>query len=200
MNPEDDLIRQARTLPRSVPPERDLWPEIAACLEETGSAPSPAGTPVPLRADRPPSSTARRWQPLAWAATLVLAVSVGFWLGRSPDPSAADLAGRGMTAAPTATPVVAVRQSPRADLQQTRAALARDIERRLDGLNPPTRAVVLDNLAVINQALDEIDAALAATTDSDLDARLLMAMYADQLVLMNTMNNTLYPSTAEIAL
>ena len=200
MNPEDDLIRQARTLPRSVPPERDLWPDIAARLEETGSAPSPAGTAVPVQAGRHPSPTARRWQPLAWAATLVLAVSAGFWLGRSPDPSAADLAGQAVTAAPAATPVVAVGPSPRADLQQTRAALARDIDQRLDGLNPPTRAVVLDNLAVINQALDEIDAALAATADSGLDARLLMAMYADQLVLMNTMNNALYPSTAEIAL
>jgi len=200
MNPEDALIRQALRLPRSVPPERDLWPEIAARLEEAGAAPSPAGAFEPLRTDGDPSSTARRWQPLAWAATVVLAVSVGFWLGRSLDQSAADLTGQGTTAAPTATPAVVVGLTPRADLQRTRVALTRDIERRLDGLNPSTRAVVLDNLAVINQALDDIDAALAATGDSDLNARLLMAMYADQLVLMNTMNNALYPSTAEIAL
>jgi len=199
MNPEDDLINELRTLPRSVPPERDLWPEIAARLEETGSAPSPAGISIPIRAGKHAFRTVWNWQPLAWAATLVLAVSVGFWLGRSPVPSADGVAEQ-RTGAPSATPMHAVALTARADLQQTRAALAKDIERRVDGLNPSTRAVVLDNLAVINQALDDIDAALAATADSGLDARLLMAMYADQLVLMNTMNNALYPSTAEIAL
>ncbi len=195
MNPQDDVTLQARALPRSVPPPRDLWPEIEARLDEYDSKSAPRGS---ISGQRP-----RRWQPLALAAGLLLAVSVGFWLGRVPDSSmpAATTAGTPNAAPDTSGPAMqSVGLLTGGELRQTRMALARDIEQRLEALTPTTREVVLDNLAVINQALDDIDAALDASPDSDLDARLLMAMYADQLVLLNSMNNALYPATAEIAL
>lgn len=179
MTPEDDLLDKARALPRAVPPARDLWPGIAARLEDTGSAPSAdAAIAATLAPSRP---SLRRWQTPALAAGLLLAATLAIWLGRDST-----------TTVHTSAGVHSIGHLQMAGLHQNRLALAGSIERHLTELSPATRVVVLENLATINGALDEIDAALAAAPASGLDARLLMAVYADQLVLLNAMNNTMY--------
>jgi hypothetical protein len=85
-------------------------------------------------------------------------------------------------------------------LQQTRRALAASVRGRLETLPPATRKVVVANLAAINKAMDEIDAALKTAPDSGLDGQLLLSIYVDQLTLLNTMNNTLPRTSTEITL
>lgn len=189
MNEQDPVTRQARALPRSLAPARDLWPDIAARLDDA--------EPVTETSTSAAPPSARRWLPLA--AGLLLALSLAFfWLESTTlSPAPAPVA---IEAGPAAAPLPAAALLPAAELRQSRLAVAGNLQRRIAGLKPSTRQVVLDNLAIIDRALDDIDAALEASPGADQDARLLLAMYADQLVLLNTMNNALYPSTPEIAL
>jgi hypothetical protein len=183
MSVEEDPTLLARGLPRQIEPERDLWPQIEARLRE----PAPEARP-------------RRWFPAALAASLALAAGVGFWFGNldgpNPDPAIAALpsntsAGQRERSMPASLPL---------DVQLTRAELVTRLERQISGLPPEFQTVVIRNLAVINDALDEIDAALADTPDNGADQRLLMAMYADQLALLTSMNTMLYRPRQEIAL
>lgn len=194
MNPVDDMTLKARALPRAVEPDRDLWPEIAARL----NAPEDE-LPAKRAAARGPAWSGAA----ALAASLIVAATVGFWLARGLDAPSSDHASADPVPAAEPDPGSPIRTASLAmddEVRRTRFALAEDIERRLTTLTPATRTVVLDNLRVINKALNEIDAALAASPRSDLDARLLMAMYADQVMLLNAMNNALQTSSAEIAL
>lgn len=187
MTGEDDpLIGQARTLPKDIAPERDLWPGIAARLDER--APNDA---------RSAEIQPHRWRrPLALAASLLLATILGFWTGNGADEGRP--ASTVQAVAP-AGPRAAVLTSADA-LQQTRRELAASVRARLETLPPDTREVVATNLAAINKAMDEIDAALKTAPDSGLDGRLLLSMYVDQLTLLNTMNNTLPRTSPETTL
>jgi hypothetical protein len=190
MTGEDDpLIRQARALPKDIAPEHDLWPGIAGRLDQRAHPPAsdaPSGRPL-----------AHRWQRLlALAASLLLATILGFWIGNGADE---DRPAATIQAAAPAGPRAAVLTSADA-LQQTRRALAASVRGRLETLPPATRKVVVANLAAINKAMDEIDAALTTAPDSGLDGQLLLSMYVDQLTLLNTMNNTLPRTSTEITL
>ncbi|HEY5647624.1 MAG TPA: hypothetical protein VIS76_16865 [Pseudomonadales bacterium] len=197
MNQNDPITERARALPRSVAPERDLWPEIAAHLDQNRTA---------AEDESPPAAGRSLWRPLALAAGLLLATILGFWLGRSPDGGAPDAQRLAATeVAAGAGTVVAVRTAPAGveasrGLHETRLALLQEIEQRVAALPPSSREVVIDNVRTINRALDEISSALAGSAGADANLQLLMNMYADQLVLLNSVNNTLYPNTPEILL
>lgn len=197
MNQNDPITERARALPHSVAPERDLWPEIAAHLDQNRAA---AGD------DSPPSARRALWRPLALAASLLLATILGFWLGRAPDgewPDPRRLAGTEV--APAAGTAAAARTAPvglttSGELHETRLALLQEIEQRVAALPPSARQVVIDNVRTINRSLDEITSALAGSAGAGQNMQFLMNMYADQLVLLNSVNNTLYPNTSEILL
>lgn len=174
---------QARSLPRSLEPERDLWPEIEARLGDVAERESPA----PLK-----------WRPaLAVAAGLTLAATVGFWLGDAVDDPSVPNPVATLPAAAEYLPVTRVIGS---DLQQTRRALVNRIYEQLELLPPESQSVITENLTVINQALDDIDAALEHAPESGLNRRLLMSMYADQLTMLNDMSGLIRHSNREIAL
>ena len=86
------------------------------------------------------------------------------------------------------------------ELHETRLALLQEIEQRVAALPPSARQVVIDNVKTINRSLDEITSALAGSAGAGQNMQFLMNMYADQLVLLNSVNNTLYPNTSEILL
>jgi hypothetical protein len=190
MNPADpakeDPTMLARSLPRALAPERDLWPEIEARLDATES-----DSTAPLK-------WTLKWRPaLATAAGLVLAATVGFWLGDAADDSTLP---NPVATEPPATEYVPVTHLIGSDLQQTRMALANRIYEQLELLPPESQSVITENLTVINQALDQIDAALEHAPESGLNRRLLMSMYADQLTLLNDMGGLMRHSNREIAL
>lgn len=71
---DDELVRSVGELPRSIPPRRDLWPDIEARLPGRGTAAvAPEG-----------ASTA----PLGYAlaASVVIAFAAGVLLGRQMEP------------------------------------------------------------------------------------------------------------------
>jgi anti-sigma factor RsiW len=139
-----------------LPPGRELWPEIAARVEGSPAGPVRRATVRPIHGGR-----ARFRLPALIAASLVLATVSGgaLWraLSRNPGPDAPASAARPATGA--------VR--PAADVGefgQASAAIA-ELERVLmesrSRLDSETLRVIDENLAIIDQAIDEVRRALA---------------------------------------
>ena len=139
------------------PPDRDLWPGIAARI----GAASPTAGVVPLG-----GRSRRRWSfslpQLAAASIALMAVSGGAaWLlhpAGVPDATA-------RRAAPAPVPVVTVASGPRAATRGYDAAVA-DLERVLDAgrgrLDTTTVRVIERNLATIDSAIAQARRAVAA--------------------------------------
>lgn len=174
----DPVLRALHRLPRDIEPRRDLWPRIAAGIEQ------PA---VPARAPT-------RWV-YAIAAALGCMALGGLLtyaaLERRPDalPSEPALAG-------TNAPVRLVGASfgeytalgP--EYERARAALAIGLSERLDRLPPAERLKVERNLAEIRRALREINTALALQPNSTLLQELLLSTYQHELAILANVNQT----------
>lgn len=177
---EQDLLDQASRLPRDIAPERDLWPGIEAAM---------AGEP-----DTRASGWSTRWPAAATlAASLLLALLIGYGTGRGlPDtPGVAEISPR---------EIQTVNLVETTGLLAARRAMAAEIETGLERLPPDAQSVVIENLATIGAALDEIDAVLAEAPSSGLDRQVLMAMYVDQLALLGSVRQLVIQSNQETLL
>jgi hypothetical protein len=151
-------IRSAAALLPPPAPSRDLWAGIAPRLE------APV---VPL-----PSAPVTRptpWRRLVVAAVVLVTVSAGttWTLMRRPSPTSAAV--RAEASAVVATPAVAALGTPTAlDSLYGReiALLHAAAQGTLGQLDTATAAVVRRNLAIIDQAIRESRAALAADPQS----------------------------------
>ncbi len=168
---KDPLLAQASGLPQEIAPARDLWPGIETRL----AAPSRA---MPRRI---------RW-PLALAAGfLVASISALLTWGllRDPGPNA----GETMLAQNPATQpaLLPVRYGPNSALGavqlKARDDLLRQFRKQFAALPPETREIVAKNLAIIQHAADEIDAALGLDPASGLLNGLLFSTYQKELEL-----------------
>jgi len=135
------LLADARGLPRTLDPERDLWPEIAE------------------RFDLAEGRGSRRWHwtPLAAAAVVLVALAaalvVNTLVRRAPsEPVAA--------ATPQSAGVVLA--GLEAEYAEATAELEAALEAGRDVLKPETVAVIEGSLRVIDEAIAEAQAALAA--------------------------------------
>ena len=146
---DDELQPLVERLPRSIEPPHDLWPAIEARL---GARPARV---------RP------RLMALAAAALIAVAaassLATAWLLGGRERPAATAVAGAG--------------DAREAAYLRATSALAQELAVRRDQLAPETVAVLDRNLAIIDRAIAESRAALAADpANSDL-AELLWASY-----------------------
>lgn len=149
------VVADARALPRSVLPARDLWTGIAPRL---GTGPRPAAL----------STLVTRYRPLALLAAALFLLLAGATL--------ATLYQRGRPAAGFA-------------LEQRRyaeatAQLARTLADDPIRVSPATRAVVERNLAIVDQAIREAEAALATDPGNVELEQMVLARYAQRLDLL----------------
>lgn len=168
----DDLEARLHALPSGIEPPRDLWPEIAARLDDRGSA----------------SRRPRRW---AQAAAVVLLVAGSSLLtarlldrardGGETGPIASVPAIRGIEAMPAAF-------GPGAQLGDeylaARAQLTALLEERLATMPPATRAKLEANLAELRRAAREINQALDEYPGDPLLEQLLLKTYQDELAVL----------------
>jgi hypothetical protein len=166
----DPLLARAAELPKDIAPARDLWPAIAARLAST-----------PQRAE----SRAFGWPAALAAGFLVASVSalLTWGLMREPDPAATGLADSAVS-----TPAIVPVNYGSNPILGAKELAARDellvqFRKRLDELSPQTREAVVKNLAIIQRAADEIDAALAQDPASGLLNELLLGAYKQELQL-----------------
>jgi hypothetical protein len=171
--PEDPLLAKAAGLPKDVAPSRDLWPAIAARLGEAEGAPR-----------RP----AFRWPMALAAGFLVASVSalLTWGLMREPAPVTPPVA----IAVPAAGEILPVSYGPNSGLSaaelRARDELHAGFRAKLETLQPETREAIRKNLAIMQAAADEIDAALAKDPASGMLKDLLVGTYKRELQLYST--------------
>jgi hypothetical protein len=195
---EDDPLGSVRDvlagLPRELDPERDLLPEIAARAwrKSEGEATVPRPSDLSIR-DWWRASLGIRVQLAAAAVVLVVITSVltALILGDRGAPGTT-VAGR-MGSAPGSAPVAATAtMSPvgHADLEAAYAhaigELLAALERSSQELPPETRALIEENLLVIDGALREALAALEAAPDDAGLRQTVILTYEQKLEFLRT--------------
>lgn len=144
-----DLVIRAASL-QDGQPSHDLWPPIAARIG--------AGKVAPLRIRRAPRRASLMAAGIAILAFGAGSVWVGTRIARSPAPSMATVE----TGGPT--PAAAVNTAPADRMEVTTAAAVSDLERVLaehgSSLDSVTVAVLRRNLAIIDSAIAQAEAAL----------------------------------------
>jgi len=183
--PEPQLDAQLRELSLEVEPGRDLWPGIAARLEQQVASP-------PQRVTRRPA-----W---AWQAAAALVLVAGSSLltaslldrsppaGQSasqPSRAAPDLAQGGASVLPAAFGPTGRLDS---EYLVAREQLTRMLEERIAVMPPSARAKLEFNLGEMRRAADEINAALAAQPGDPLLEELLLKTYQDELAVLSNVN------------
>lgn len=170
------IVAKARSLPRSVEPDRDLWPGIAGGIEDRRV--------VRPSFDRRATGGFRHlWAAAAAAAILVVSVTVAYMAGL-------ERARLQTAAAPPMNPsiVKAAYGGLATDLEQARNQLRTSLDHRRDELSPETWAVVMDNLVVIDDAIVKIETALADNPDDGRLNRQLAVAYRRQIDLLQRAN------------
>jgi len=148
-----DSVRQLRTAVRQLPPlspPRHVWTRIERALRASGA-----------------TRTSTRWQWLAVAAALAVAVLGGMKLSdlrraSSPAPTQA-VSGD----APTAQSIAAELQQAEQHYQNAIAGLERIANSERGSLDPQVASTLEKNLAVVDQAISESRAALKAQPSSE---------------------------------
>lgn len=175
---EERLMEEASRLPVDIPPERDLWPEIAARL----------GT------REEPASAGRRWRlvgAVAAAAALVAVSSlVTLWVTDKHEPVTISRIHppKGMTRPATNNATFGPDYVLGPKYEKARQQLSRELDEQLKTLSPETREIVEKNLSQIRQAMSEINDALAQDPGNVLLQQLLMAAYQDEMTVLMEVN------------
>ncbi len=179
----DPLLAKAAELPKEVAPPNDLWPAIAARLPE-----------------HPGRRTVRAfgWPAALAAGFLIASVSalLTWGLMREPDSVARSPVAKTAVEVPAIVPVnYGVHSGLQAKELAARDELLVRFREKIGQLSPQTRAAVVKNLAVIQKAADEIDAALAQDPASGLLNELLIGAYKQELQLYSMVVTTGNDST-----
>jgi len=168
-NRDDKLLAAAARLATEIRPQRDLWPGIEQAIK------------APQRS---------RWTPLfAQAAAVVLLVgasSLVTYVLVKEDAQVIEVVRPALT-----TQTAAFDNRPLLGQEYTRAhgAVQSQLDQELQRLSPETRADVERNLAVIRQAIADIDQALLKEPDNELLQDLLAKAYREELAIMQRVGN-----------
>ncbi len=160
-------VRSLRELPQQMPPRRDLWPQIETRLGARGR-----GARVRWAG----------WQVRLAAAVGLLALgaalTAGVWIthGSVADDRLPPDLGVVSEISPQIGPVDA----------RARAALLRSLGERLQSLPPSSRQKVLADLKVIEQSMQDIQAALGRDPGNALLREMLLETYQDEQHLIAT--------------
>lgn len=184
----DELLA---SVPRDVPPERDLWQGIQAEI---------AKTPIVTDAAPVVHFASSRWFQIAAGLLLVLATSLTTFVitRQSMEKDAAMQVAHQTVPAPAlnAMPVSFGPEALGAEYLQARSELDKRFTERLKTLPPSTRSKLERNLADLRHAANEISATLAQHPSDPLLQDLLMSTYQRELQLLADVSDVPLPATA----
>lgn len=175
-----------RELPRGLEPARDLWPQIAARIDDARAA-----APATDRSRGP----GWRWQ--AAAAVLLVAGSsllTATLLDRNEPAGPAAVTAPSTATGPVPADVVtmpaAFGPAGRLDPEYlaARQQLTQALGQRIAALPPSSRARLEFNLGEMRRAADEINSALAGQPGDPLLEELLLNTYQDELAMLANVN------------
>ncbi len=175
---DDPLLAKAAELPKEIEPPHDLWPGIAARLGE---------------APREATGRGFRWPVALAAGFLVASVSalLTWSLMRAPDPA---VVAKTPTGQAPAADIVPVSYGPNSGLTAqelvARDELVAGFREKFATLRPETRDAIVKNLAIMQAAADQIDAALAKDPASGMLKGMLVGTYKQELQLYSTVVTT----------
>jgi len=171
---KERTVRSLGELPRSIEPERDLWPQIEARIREERATAAAAET-APARPAR------SRLVPPRWlaAAAVVASVAVGVWIGRQLVSPVVIAPGAGSIPGEASLMNAAYVSDPR--YQRERAALLKSFAAQLASLPAPARAKVMASLATIQRAKRDLESALGKDPSNALLQELLVNTYQDEM-------------------
>jgi hypothetical protein len=176
---DERLDRALQSLPRGLEPTRDLWPRIEARLER-------------MEAKAPAQAPRRAWAWQAAAAVLLVAGTATLTatlvqrsrdasLARSP-PSAAV---QGVHAMPA---VFGPAHAPNPEYDAARQQLSAMLQQKMAQMPPSARRKLEANLAEMQRAAAEINAALDQQPGDPLLEELLLNTYHDELAMLAVVN------------
>ena len=166
----DDLrrLQQAtRALPRGIAPERDLLPGIRDRIGRDAR-----------RGD------GRAWMRWAAAAASVIVLTSAVWVGlRALDPEPAPAGSPTGTASVLLAADVSLVEFEAAEIEYEEAAahLLDIVEARGDELSPETRAVIEENLQIIDEAIDQVREALNEEPGDTRNGHILNALHRQKV-------------------
>ena len=167
--PDERIDAALASLPRDLPPARDLWPDIESRLE-------------PRR-----RRGAWAWQAAAAIALVAVSSLVTASLVRRADAPVARTSTQASQAAVMPT-TFGPSYSLNAEYDMARRQLATDLEQRLAGMPPSARQKLEANLAEMHRAAAEINVALARQPGHPLLEELLLNTYQDELGVLASVN------------
>jgi hypothetical protein len=164
-----DLRERAAELPRSLEPARDLWPGIASRISE--------GKIVRGRFGR------RAFLAAAAAVLIVSSVVTAYLIGRSQAEVIAE-APKVAESGPSEVLLASFEGLGVDNYLATRTELMAALEARSHELSPETMDVVMDNLLLIDQAMDRIAEALGEDPENEFLMKQLAGAYRRQIDLL----------------
>ncbi len=161
---DDELMARGARLAQEIAPERDLWPEIEAAI----------------------SRPARRWTPyFAQAAAVLLLIAGSSFVTYTFMGKETVVVERPVDGGLVLEEASFGGQYELADgYKLARTKLETQMQHEVEKLSPETRAGVEQNLAVIRDAIAEINAALEQEPGNALLQDLLMKTYREELAVM----------------
>jgi hypothetical protein len=190
---EERKISSLRDLPLDIAPPRDLWQGIEARLGQgVRASGSHDGLEPARRFGRP-----GRMRVFA-AAAVIAALAVGIWIGRTvlPVPGKQPVgvevsAFNAASGAPGAWHAAYVMDSK---YTRQRAELVKDLEARLAGLPPESRAKVLSSLQAINDSKQALEVELGKDPSNALLQELLVNTYQDEMRVLTAVHEAGRPA------
>lgn len=158
-----EILNEVEQLPTGIMPDRDLWPGIAKRLQP----PKPNIITFP--------NTRRRWAGLGLVAAAILLVVT---LGNLPT-----ILNGGIS-----DPIIPVAESEHdqitAEYEEAKATLLAALELQRDELAPETLSIIEENLTIIENAVVDIDRAMAANPNNPKLEGMLYAAYQSEVSLL----------------
>jgi hypothetical protein len=167
-------VNRLDELSKDIPPARDLWPAIAAAIDDTKAV---------------PGRRRAGWWPAVGLAASVALVALGVLIGRQIGQPAQPQVAQGSTR--TSDPALVPASMQRdAEYRKQREELVVQVNAKLAAMPPSERQKVAASLATLRKSIQEIEAALGHDPANALLQELLVTSCQEEMRALTTVRDS----------